>query len=184
MVDFVISGDAAGLDPTPYFSTTWYKRRYPNWGSHSVGTAFQDFLLRVINGEKRQPHPLIDPDYYQTSYPDLTDLGTGAVLHFFRHGDSEGRNPSAGFDADFYRLCYLPLGTSSPFHHYITNGHGIGFLPQPLLRDATASESAMRQEVTRLRNAILLVSHDAQAAGRRRSISNIGSWSRIATSGL
>ena len=117
LVDYVVSGDAVGLDPTPYFSTAWYKRRYPNWTNRPVGTAFQDFLLRVMCGEKRQPHPLIDPDYYQTVYPDLTDLGTRAVLHFFRHGDSECRNPSTSFDAGFYRRCYLPLGTSFPFHH-------------------------------------------------------------------
>lgn len=162
---FVREGDALGLDPSPYFSTRWYKNRNPNWARHGGATAFDDFFFRIRKAEKRAPHPLIDPDYYRTTYPDLTGLEAMAPLHFMRHGDGEGRSPSAGFDAAFYRRCYLPLGASRPFRHYVSEGALLGYLPRPVRRTPEASRQAMQHAVAGLRNPILMVSHDAQAAG-------------------
>ncbi len=162
---FLTKGDAEGLDPGPYFSTQDYKARYPDWASLGAATAAEDFLIRAGRGQQRQPHPLIDPDYYRAAYPDLSGLGAEAPLHFIRHGDREGRTPSAEFDAAFYRRCYMRLGQGHPFRHYITEGAALGHLPCPQPRDATDSQAAMRQAVAGLTRPFLLVSHDAQAAG-------------------
>lgn len=162
---FIRVGDAAGLDPSPYFSTVWYKQRYPHWAARGARTAFEDFLSGNARKEKRQPHPLINPDYYRAAYPDLEKLGDAAVLHFMRHGDGEGRTPSAEFDASFYRRCYLRLGDGFPLRHYISQGASLGYLPRPMPRSAVASMAAMIEATARITEPILLVSHDAQLAG-------------------
>lgn len=162
---FVAYGDAAGLDPNPYFSTVWYKARYPNWAQHGARTAFEDFLLQVQRNINRQPHPLIEPDEYRAAYPDLERLDATVVLHFMRHGDGEGRSPSAGFDAGFYRRCYLPIGAGFPFRHYITEGKFLGYLPRPVARSHSVSAAAMSKAVAGCKQPILLASHDAQRAG-------------------
>ncbi|AWD23689.1 hypothetical protein B6K69_17825 (plasmid) [Fuscovulum blasticum] len=162
---FVAYGDAAGLDPSPYFATVWYKARYPNWARHGARTAFEDFLFQVQRNVKRQPHPLIDPDDYRAAYPDLEGLGAAVVLHFMRHGDGEGRSPSAGFDAGFYRRCYLPLGAAFPFRHYMTEGKSLDYLPRPVTRSRPDSTAAMSKMIAGCEQPILLASHDAQRAG-------------------
>lgn len=165
LAHFLREGDAQGLNPSPYFSTRWYKARYPNWSRRGAATAIEDFFFRVGKAEMRAPHPLIDPDYYRGAYADLADLGAMAPLHFMRHGDGEGRSPSAAFDAAFYRRCYLPLGASHPFCHYVSEGASRGYLPCAAHRSVEASYQAMQRAVAELPNPILLVSHDAQAAG-------------------
>lgn len=161
---FEDQGDAAGLDPSPYFSTRFYKARYPNWYM-SAATAFGDFLFQVAKRQSRQPHPLIDPEKYTGSYADLADLGALAALHFIRHGDGEGRSPSPEFNADFYRRAYLELGASHPFRHYVVTGAARGYLPRPLPRDADASRRAIHAATAGLARPFVLVSHDAQRAG-------------------
>ena len=165
LTHFLTKGEASGLDPCPYFSTMDYKALYPDWAGQGAATAVGDFLARIARGEQRRPHPLIDPDYYRAAYPDLSGLGALAPLHFIRHGDREGRSPSAGFDAGFYRRCYLPLGQGHPFRHYIAEGAALGLLPLPQPRDAQASQMAMRQAAAGLARPFLLAAHDAQAAG-------------------
>lgn len=162
---FQTQGDGMGLDPSPYFSTDFYKATYRNWDSRGAATALADFLSRVDRGQDRRPHPLIDAHHYRARHDDLAGLGARAALHFMRHGDAEGRSPSARFDAGFYRRCYLPLGATHPFRHYITQGAALGYLPRPAPRGPAASAEAMRQAVARLARPLLLVVHDAQPAG-------------------
>jgi len=157
-------GDASGLDPSPYFATRWYKERYPDW-PRGGQTAVEDFLGHLDRGQGRRPHPLFDPEFYLGTYPDLAKLAAGAVLHFIRHGDSEGRAPSSAFDAGFYRRCYLPLGVGHPFRHYVTEGCARGYLPRPKPKSAEDSAQAMRKALTGTARPLLLVAHDAQAAG-------------------
>ena len=157
-------GDASGLDPSPYFSTRFYKDRHVDWRDDAA-TAFEGFLLHLAKGRSRQPHPLIDPAQYMARYADLAGLGAQAALHFIRHGDGEGRSPSSGFDADFYRRAYLALGESHPFRHYIATGAARGHLPRPLPRDAGASRDAIHGATAGLARPLVLVSHDAQRAG-------------------
>ena len=158
-------GDAAGFDPSPYFSVAFYKRRYPDWAESGATTAARDFLHRLAAGEARQPHPLIDPAHYRASYPDLAALGSQAVLHFMTHGDGELRSPSAGFAADFYHRCYLGLQDRHAFRHYVLWGRDKGNLPVPIRRSAAQSAAAMAEAVRGLTRPVVLFSHDAQPAG-------------------
>ena len=162
---FQTTGDGMGLDPSPYFSTAFYKKSYPNWNKRGAKTALEDFLFRIGRGEKRWPHPLIDPDYYGGQYEDLAGLGAKVALHFMLFGDAEGRTPSADFDAGFYRRCYLPLGAGKPFAHYVTKGVALGCLPCPAPPDRDVSADCMRRTIAGLTRPLLLVAHDAQAAG-------------------
>lgn len=162
---FIARGDRLGLDPGPYFSTRYYKQRYPDWQVGGAATAAADFLQRIAAGEMRQPHPLIDPAYYLARYPDLAGLGAAAALHFMAHGDAEVRAPSVGFDADFYQRCYLALDQRQPFRHFITEGQQLGHLPRPDPRSQAESSAAMAQAMAGRDRPFLLCAHDAQPAG-------------------
>lgn len=162
---FIAEGDRIGFDPSPYFSTRFYKERYPRWQANGASTAAEDFLRQVRRGRLRQPHPLIDPRYYLSTYPDLEGLGAGAALHFIEHGDTEVRSPSAGFDAGFYQRCYLALDQRHPFRHFVTIGQGLGLLPVPHPRSRSLSCDRMAGLTTDLTRPVLLCLHDAQPAG-------------------
>ncbi|MDN5567345.1 MAG: glycosyltransferase [Paracoccus sp. (in: a-proteobacteria)] len=159
-------GEAEGHDPSPYFAVHFYKDRYPDWADNGATTALQDLVARSLSGQMRQPHPLIDPAWYLARYPDLAAVGAQAAMHFALHGDQEGRSPSAGFDADFYRLCYMPLDATAPFRHYVTQGAPQGFRPRPPA--AMTVQDCMRRFsdlIAGLATPLLLVAHDAQQAG-------------------
>ena len=162
---YLRKGDAQGLDPSPYFSTCFYKARYPDWNAQGARTAAADFLQRIAAGEARQPHPLIDPVWYAANNPDLAKLGARAVLHFMAHGDAERRAPSASFDPAFYQRCYLALEEGLPFRHFILQGQSLGYLPRVVERGQAASRNAMAQGVQPGKPVIILAAHDAQPAG-------------------
>ena len=158
-------GDAAGLDPGPYFDTRFYKETYPDWAQDGAATALEDFLRHEAAGTFRKPHPLIDPLHYLGRYPDLAAAKVRPVQHFARLGDAEGRTPSAGFDAGFYARCYLRLGETRAFAHFIRQGRTAGHLPAPDPRLAAQSDSAGAKAIRGLRDPVVLAVHDAQEAG-------------------
>lgn len=163
---FLEVGDSLGLDPGPYFSTRFYKNRYPDWQDSGAKTALEDFLLRLGSGDDQcQPHPLINPEAYRSRHPDLAQLGTDAVLHFVRHGDAEARWPSDRFDATFYTHCYMPLGEKYPFRHYALQGRGLGYQPCPVPLSRAESSRRMRHILSELTQPLVFVVHDAQRAG-------------------
>lgn len=162
---FLAKGDRMGLDPSPYFSTRFYKNAYLDWQSQGAPTAFHDFLNHVRAGRMRQPHPLIDPACYLARYPDLAPLGAQAAVHFMTHGDHEVRAPSAAFDAGFYQRCYLALEERRPFRHFVMQGQALGNLARPIPRSAGDSRARMAQSLNRADRPILLCAHDAQQAG-------------------
>lgn len=162
---FQEEGDARGADPSPYFSTTFYKQAYPDWSSRGARTALEDFLFCLELGYQRQPHPLIDPAYYLEQHEDLTDIGDDAVMHFVRHGDEERRRPSAGFDAVFYADCYLPLGAGNPLKHFVVEGSRKGYLPLPASQTRQQSASLAGELTVHLKRPIILGVHDAQRGG-------------------
>ena len=162
---FIAHGDRAGFDPSPYFSTSYYRMRYPDWQVSGALTTVEDFLRRLDAGDVRQPHPLIDPAYYAARYPDLEKLGPKSILHFSRIGDREARSPSAGFDADFYQRCYLRLEQESPFRHFIAEGRKAGNQPMPQSRSQEDSKAYVHALTASLDRPLLLIAHDAQPAG-------------------
>ncbi|AEM41718.1 glycosyltransferase [Ketogulonicigenium vulgare] len=162
---FNTAGDAKGFDPTPYFSTSYYKARYPDWQAGGAQTAIEDMVNRMRRGEARQPHPLIDPAYYRETYPDLRSLNADAYFHFVKHGDHEQRSPSADFDAHFYANTYLLPEQPRPFLHYVTIGKALGYLPRPQIRSFDESRAASAAKTQGLKKPILILVHSAQATG-------------------
>jgi hypothetical protein len=170
---FVAQGDGQGLDPSPYFSTRFYKAVHPHWQADGAPTALHDFLACEQACDWRQPHPLIDPWHYLARYPDLVAANAQPSLHFALHGDAEGRSPSSGFDADFYGRCYLALGQKMAFRHFaearLAEASAAGavprHLPVPVARGFDESTQAARAATSALARPVLLCAHDAQAAG-------------------
>ena len=160
MRHFQTRGDAQGLDPGPYFSTAFYKARYPDWWSRGAATAVEDYLQRLAEGVERQPHPLIDPEWYRAAYPDLAGLGLDAALHFVRHGDAEGRSPSAAFDATYYAQRHMPLEAGRPFRYWSEHGQRAGHRTHAGSQDASWAEG-----LGALTRPLLVACHDAQQAG-------------------
>lgn len=63
---------------------------------------------------------LFDRAYYLGRYPDVAESGLDPVVHFVRHGASEGRSPSRGFDPEGYAAATLgvPVDGIRRFLHY------------------------------------------------------------------
>ena len=165
LAHFRAIGDRQGLDPSPYFSTLFYKRLYPDWATGGQPTALEDFLMREASGAWRCPHPMIDPAFYLHSHADVAASGLSPSGHFARHGDLEGRSPSAAFDARFYQRRYLRLAQTNAFAHYQTIGKRAGHLPRPEPRSFAQSAAASGQARAGVRRLVLLAGHDAQEAG-------------------
>lgn len=73
---------------------------------------------------------LFDTEYYTTTYPDLSGLGTGALAHYIEHGWKEGRRPNPYFDPGWY-LSENPDVEGDPLLHYITIGEAENRRPVP-----------------------------------------------------
>jgi glycosyltransferase involved in cell wall biosynthesis len=163
---FINQGDAAGLGPSPYFDTPFYKKRYPDWAKGGALTAFEDFIARSELGESRQPHPLIDPDFYARTYPDIRAYEAGPAHHFMRFGDLENRRPSEQFDADFYRSCYMPLHAIQPLRHYLVSGQKAGLLPRPMAKGSSnGRDDHLLGLVKACTRPLIIAVHDAQRGG-------------------
>jgi hypothetical protein len=165
LLHFQEVGDRMGLDPSPYFSTLFYKIRYPDWQKQGARTALEDFLQKERVGVSRQGHPLMDPGYYLARYPDLAAAGVRPTLHFAQNGDLEGRVPSEAFDAAFYARCYLPLGQTGALAHYMAQGAALGHLPRPLPRSGDETAKAVQAALAGRRAPVVMALHDAQKAG-------------------
>ncbi|NEX44813.1 glycosyltransferase [Pseudotabrizicola algicola] len=165
LAHFRAEGDRLGLDPSPYFSTRFYKQQHPDWATRGKPTALDDYLAQDVGPVWLRPHPMIDPDFYLQRYPDVAASGMSPGGHFARHGDAEGRSPSGEFDAVFYRRCYLRLEETGAFAHFMGGGKAAGHLPKPAPRSAVQSAKAMADTALALNNPILLAAHDAQEAG-------------------
>lgn len=144
------------FDPSPYFDSAFYRRQYGSSIARNTPPLI-DYLQNLKQGEERQTHPLFDPDYYRTQVPELP-ASDSALLHFARHGDSECRSPSEGFDAQFYVRCYLPLQSGFPFAHYIYEGRDLGYQPRPMPQDPASLKDKGPFD-------ILIIGHDTQPAG-------------------
>lgn len=76
---------------------------------------------------------LLDPEWYQTRYPDIAAVGMDPLLHFTRFGAMERRNPNRFFDSDWYIEHYPDVAASglNPLMHYLQAGAAEGRNPHP-----------------------------------------------------
>jgi GT2 family glycosyltransferase len=77
--------------------------------------------------------PMLNPDWYRQTYPDLRDISLDVARHYVEHGAREGRNPHPDFDTRFYLAKYPDVAGSgmNPLVHYILCGAEEGRSPHP-----------------------------------------------------
>ena len=49
------------------------------------------------------PHPFFDTNWYQKTYPDISDTDIAPLAHYIRYGDNEGRDPHPLFKTNWFR---------------------------------------------------------------------------------
>jgi hypothetical protein len=84
---------------------------------------------------------LFEESFYLAEYPDIARAGIDPLVHYLRHGGSEGRRPSRKFDGVSYLAAHSDVSEAgvNPLLHYIQHGvvegrkQGLeGVLPQPV----------------------------------------------------
>jgi SAM-dependent methyltransferase len=101
---------------------------------------------------------LFDADWYLKQYPDVAAAKLDPVLHYLRHGASEGRDPSALFSTRAYLDLYPSVAQSriNPLVHYLEDGQIRGLTviekvlrsPQSSTKAANASEELSRSDAS------------------------------------
>jgi hypothetical protein len=105
------------------FDAEWYLRENPD-----VAQAKRDPLahyLRQGASEGRAPHPLFDPKFYLTTYPEAAiGGGANALQHYLTQGWKKGYKPNPRFDPSFYLEMYPDVAEAGcePLTHFVTNG--------------------------------------------------------------
>jgi FkbM family methyltransferase len=73
-----------------------------------------------------------DAGWYLTTYPDVNAAGINPMRHYLEFGATEGRNPSAIFDTQWYRQQNPDVGSTNPLLHFLRMGYKRGSEPHPL----------------------------------------------------
>lgn len=76
---------------------------------------------------------LLDSEWYLKTYPDVAEDGYNPLLHYFKHGVHEGRNPNSIFETNWYLNTYPDVKKEgfNPLLHYIQFGAKEGRDPSP-----------------------------------------------------
>lgn len=83
-------------------------------------------------------HPLFDPAFYLSRYPDVAKAGINPLLHYLKRGRKELRQPHPLFDPAFYldRNSDVRDAGVDPLLHYIANGAAENRKPHRLFEPA------------------------------------------------
>ena len=75
---------------------------------------------------------MFDRQYYLRTYTDIRNAKVSPILHYYKHGGGEGRNPSPKFDSAAYLLNYPDVKQNgmNPLLHYIRFGKSEGRNPK------------------------------------------------------
>ena len=113
----------------PMFDAAYYCHIAPDV-ARSGWTPIRHYLLRG-RFQGLAPHPLFDPDWYRTTYPDIGVQDP--LLHYIERGRAEDRSPNAFFDPVWYRGEHPDVAASKqdPLLHFITVGAGLRYDPSP-----------------------------------------------------
>jgi CDP-glycerol glycerophosphotransferase len=67
---------------------------------------------------------LFDIEWYLHHYPDVAGSGTDPIVHYVRHGATEGRNPSGTFNTGYYLSSNPDVAESgmNPLQHFVEFG--------------------------------------------------------------
>ncbi|PNG25655.1 glycosyltransferase family 2 protein [Methylocella silvestris] len=127
LIDYIKYGAAAGRDPSPYFSSAYYRK---SAGALHGLTPLGHFIAYGLPGNA-SPTPLFDRDWYLAQNPDVRRAGFDPFLHFVASGARGGRSPGPLFDAPWY-LMKNPGARDAgiePLRHYLSRGAAEGRRP-------------------------------------------------------
>ena len=108
---------------TALFDAQWYLDVNPDVAASNLHPLVH-YLCWGAN-EGRAPHPLFDPRFYLSTYPEAAiGAGANALRHYLTKGWKQGFRPNPKFDPNFYLGMYpdiLEAGIE-PLTHFVTNG--------------------------------------------------------------
>ena len=83
--------------------------------------------------ERLRASGVFDADHYRTISPESAQALGDPVMHYVRHGASEGRNPNAAFDTRFYLETNEDVRSSreNPLDHFMSHGWQESRQPHP-----------------------------------------------------
>ena len=94
--------------------------------------------VSVVEVDRPQPGPgvdrvreLFDDAFYAATYDDVVRAGLDGFEHYMRYGWGEGRDPSARFNALYYRDAHLDGSYENPLIHYANIGEELGLSMAP-----------------------------------------------------
>lgn len=143
---YIDIGAKQDLDPSPYFSTSEYKRKTEgvDWSTmnplvHSVVSALTVRATAVSNlpdgGAEIDQNVIdqFDAQFYLEQNADVEIAGVDPVVHFFATGWKEGRDPSAQFSTTYYLNKYEDIRKAgvNPFVHFVLTGSKEGRIGHP-----------------------------------------------------
>jgi hypothetical protein len=135
------------VDPSPYFSLSYYKSQLRGVIVH--GSLLKHFLREGIATELR-PNRFLDPIWY-CKQPPRSDKALSAIRHFVLQGDREGRPPSQNFDSQHYLRSHPDVAAAGmpPLLHYLTRGiaEGRTYRPLSLQPEKAASDTSVPSEL-------------------------------------
>ena len=96
--------------------------------------------------------PLFDPDWYGAHNPGIGPTKYQALLHYYRYGGFEGRDPGPMFSSNWYLNTYEDVKRTgiNPLVHYLRTGRGEGrktqgsVAPSPSLQTQYFDDDAER----------------------------------------
>ncbi|MGI4950589.1 MAG: glycoside hydrolase family 99-like domain-containing protein [Janthinobacterium lividum] len=123
LLHYVEHGEHEGRQPVAFFDPLWYRQRY----AVPRGVLCLTHFLQHRHGGAVSPLPEFDAAHYLARYPDVAAAGMDPFEHYLVQGAAEDREPSAAFDAAFYRERYLRhLPGIVPLLHFRQNRHRPG----------------------------------------------------------
>lgn len=126
--------DTSGV-PHPLFDRSYYTSH----GGARTGP-LPPYLHFVLRGgfDRLRPHPLFDPDWYVTRYPDVAAGRLHPLQHYINFGWKEGRSPHPLFDPKWYLQQYPEVKSSGldPLLHFLLRGGFEGKKPHPFFDPA------------------------------------------------
>ncbi|MCK9175859.1 MAG: glycosyltransferase family 2 protein [Desulforhopalus sp.] len=126
---YIRRGILCGLNPNPFFFTSWYLAEYPE--AAEEGNPLLHYL-REGEAQNNKPNPYFLTRWYRHSI--LADaLDTSPLLHYISQGWKEDISPNPCFDGTWYREHYHLTGhdLSNPFLHFLQQPAMAQLQPNP-----------------------------------------------------
>ena len=120
----------ARIAADPMFDAAHYCRHDPAI-AETGWSPIRHYLLRG-QFQGLTPHPLFDPTWYRSTYPEIG--AQEPLTHYIQHGRGEDRWPNAFFDPGWYRQQHAEVATSGqdPLQHFVEVGAARGYDPSAL----------------------------------------------------